>query len=103
MSEKNVDNMGRRYKYKACYKCELCKKRFSREVAGGDYISDSKAIRIVDSMIMKKMGMPYNQDLLLGIPMYVNHDCDAIGKAIEWGTRGIGKFVGMEKETDYDS
>lgn len=96
MSERNVDNMGRSFKYMACYKCELCKKRFRREVAGGEYISDSKAIRIVDSMIMKKSGMPYNQDLLLGIPMYANHDCD--GNAINWGTRGIGKFVGMEKE-----
>ena len=45
--------------------------------------------------------MPYNSDLLVNIPMYANHDCDAINKGIEWGTRGIGKFVGIEKETKH--
>lgn len=50
---------------------------------------------------MKKSRMPYNQDLLLGIPMYTNHNCD--GNAINWGTRGIGKFVGMKKEIIRDN
>ena len=93
------DRNGNKYKYRDCYKCELCKKRFCRDIIGGKNISDSKAIRIVDSAIMRKMGMPYNYDLLVNIPMYANHDCDSINKGIEWGTRGIGKFVGLEKET----
>lgn len=102
MSEKNVDNMGRHYKYTACYRCELCKRRFNRDIPTWDNINDAKAIRIVESAILRKRGMPYNQDLLMHIPMYASHDCDSIDKAIECGTIGIGKFVGMEKEIKND-
>ena len=43
------DRNGNKYKYRACYKCELCKKRFCRDIIGGKNISDSKTIRIVDN------------------------------------------------------